>query len=147
MFRKKVVDPFCWKQKTMNVVMGESFELRVAHGIGQAFARRPFYLNELIVHTSNKIKQQDYIIGREETLFGRIYNHFAETEVYLIEMDGVAVIQLYEIIEHHHPIKIEKGVVYQVYHEDLKILYKRAKQTITEKYPLLFDKETLRQLY
>lgn len=114
-------DPESWEQKTINrLALADSFWLRVARRLGEAWARRPYDYDELMVHVSNKIKLLDVAIARNSTLPGRMYNKITGEDLDFVVLDGLVVKQLFDFIGEKPPIAVSVSSKYRVGHKDLR---------------------------
>lgn len=86
----------------------------------------PFDPEQLEVHVYNKIKLLDFAIERDQSFIGKLWNKFAGVETEVIDLDGIVIQQLFEIIGVEPPEPAEKSKSYGIHHQTVRLWYSRA---------------------
>lgn len=123
---KKAEKDNSWKSKLIDREVGKSFSLKSSRKLGQMVSRLRFSNEALLVHLSNKIVQAEIYHRRRRNILGRIYNKMAGENSDVILLDGIVVLQLYELLEEEAEFPIEPAGQYSIGLEALTDLYQRA---------------------
>ena len=94
--------------------------------LGRHVDRLRFKPDELEAHVWNKLKLFEVMKRREKTMFGRLYNQIAETDRECILLNGVVVIQLFEIMGIESQKPIEPKLIYRIGYDDAAAWYAQA---------------------
>ncbi len=119
-------DSQSWKQKSVDYGLDGKFIRPIYLGLGDLFARHRFEHDDLLVHVYNKIKMMDQVLERNFSLIGKLINKFHGEDVERIELYGMVLKQLYEIIGEEPPIPFDIAYSYQIPHLGVRELYNRA---------------------
>jgi hypothetical protein len=125
---EKKSDPDSWKAKTLNnLVIPESGGiLHWAHQAGELMRRLPFDPEQLEVHVSNKIKLLDVARESNQSFLGKFWNKIAGIETEKIELDGIVIKQLHEIIGEPVPSLTDPRGSFKMDHQIVRSWYSKA---------------------
>lgn len=123
---KKVKKDESWKQKLIDGEVSRSFVWKSARKLGQMVSRLRFSNEALLAHLSNKLIQAEISHKRGAHFFGRIYNKMSGESPEEILLDGVVVLQIYELLGEDAGFPIAPASQYSIGLEALTVLYQRV---------------------
>ncbi len=125
---EKKENPDNWKTKTINnLVVPESGRiLHWSHQVGELLRQLPFDPEQLEVHVSNKIKLLDAARETNQSFLGKYWNKIAGIETEEIELDGLVIRQLHEILDEPTPTTLNDLKTFKLNHQTVRDWYSKA---------------------
>ncbi len=123
---KKIERENSWKTKLIDNEIRRSFVLKSSRKLGQMVSMLRFSNETLLAHLSNKIVQAEISQKRGKHFLGRIYNKMAGENSEEVLLDGIVVLQLYEVLGEDAEFPIEPAGQYSIGLEALTDHYHRA---------------------
>ncbi len=90
--------------------------LKVAAGLSKRMDRRAYLPSDLVVVLQNKIGLCNVALERNKNLFGRLANRLFDPDFDKIDLDGVIVLQLKNMLDLETDDDIEVGGKYKLHH-------------------------------
>ena len=125
---EKKADESSWKAKTINnlVVPESGGGLKWSHQVGELMRQLPFDPEQLEVHVSNRIKLLDVTREKNQSFFGKLWNKIIGAECDKIDLDGIVIKQLFEIIGDEPPVSANGRKIYKIDHQIVRRWYSQA---------------------
>ncbi|MFD2205699.1 hypothetical protein [Kiloniella antarctica] len=118
------------RERTLRHPEPNTFRDSIVEGVTEHLATMTYTPENLLQHLAIKLNQVEPIIEKSKTRFGRFINYFNGENPDYITIDGMVLIQLYDILETAHPLPIVAKYQYDVDPHDLKEFYNRAKKIV-----------------
>lgn len=88
--------------------------------LGETWARLRYEPDELMLHVANRLRQRDDMAAVGRTALGRLYNRVTGQDPDFIELDGLVIRQLFELIGEDPPIAVGLRSIYRVPQEEVR---------------------------
>ena len=102
----------------------------IAQGVEETLATTKYTPENLLRHIAIKLNQAVPIQERDKTFIGRLLNRFNGEDPNVLTIDGMVLVQLFEILDMTANFEIIPKHQYDVNPNDLIELYDRAKVNI-----------------
>lgn len=103
--------------------------------LGETWARLRYEPDELLVHVANRLRQRDDMAAVGRTALGRLYNRVTGQDPDFIELDGLVIRQLFELIGEDPPLAIELKSIYRVPQEEVRHWHALAAEALSPDRP------------
>ncbi len=121
------------QERTLRYPDPGTVEDLVVEGLTDHLATMAFSPEYWLQHVAIKLNHIEPILKRSKTHFGRFINRFNGESAEYITIDGMALIQLHEVLGEALPLSLEAKSQYDVDPHDLIDFYIRAKKILPQR--------------
>ncbi|MEH6631447.1 MAG: hypothetical protein V7776_11490 [Halopseudomonas aestusnigri] len=95
------------RERTLRYPEPDTLQDRIVEGVTEHLATMTYTPENLLLHVAIKLNQIEPILKKSKTRFGRFINRFNGESSEYINIDGMVLIQLHEILGEALPISLE----------------------------------------